>query len=90
MRRPDRFNPNDPVEDTESGGVGDGADLVADVSTPTIRSRILKEQMQTAEIYRSRGFNPNDPFEDTERGREVYRALATAQRFQPQRSVRGY
>ena len=37
------------------------------VSTPTIRSRILKEAIVVLEVFDHASFNPNDPFEDTER-----------------------
>ena len=37
------------------------------VSTPTIRSRILKAPSKPGKGNVARSFNPNDPFEDTER-----------------------
>ena len=62
------FNPNDPFEDTERCGGKDHTREECSVSTPTIRSRILKvlpARAIVAQIFVS--FNPNDPFEDTER-----------------------
>ena len=60
------FNPNDPFEDTERGIDPTGGTNPYAVSTPTIRSRILKARRKRAVRTARFCFNPNDPFEDTE------------------------
>ena len=60
------FNPNDPFEDTEDKKCEVCNMKKSRVSTPTIRSRILKDDAPAVSRERGAGFNPNDPFEDTE------------------------
>ena len=83
------FNPNDPFEDTESSTKTHCASIPNLVSTPTIRSRILKDAPFPYPYPRALCFNPNDPFEDTESLGAPRRGRAAVW-FQPQRSVRGY
>ena len=61
------FNPNDPFEDTESGHVELCIPHRRSVSTPTIRSRILKAPSHQRRAEHQHYHGPaNDPFEDTE------------------------
>ena len=83
------FNPFDPIQDTESG-TGDGVSWPGvQVSTHSIRYRILKEAAKATLDVTAQSFNPFDPIQDTERltGNEL--ALNRRQ-FQPIRSDTGY
>ena len=62
-----RYNPFDPIQDTERpGGLGDHL-RPGGVTTHSIRYRILKGADETVVRGLADGYNPFDPIQDTER-----------------------
>ena len=90
LQRENGFNPNDPFEDTESLAISSPTSLRSAVSTPTIRSRILKDSHH---ILRHKAVEKvSTPTIRSRILKDVGRRGADVQgkEFQPQRSVRGY
>ncbi len=61
------FTPHDPTEDTERSVYIAMGVVIAGVSPPTIRQRILKALRASRMWQCVIGFTPHDPTEDTER-----------------------
>ena len=83
------FNPFDPIQDTESGAQVDKAAELQEVSTHSIRYRILKGATMPVALRLVNGFNPFDPIQDTE-SRNVHSDIVVHVQFQPIRSDTGY
>ena len=67
-RSPTCYNPFDPIQDTESVQGYKGGNSVAQVTTHSIRFRILKVLPPFTVLWAWPRYNPFDPIQDTERG----------------------